>query len=283
MSKVFILCLGSPKTGTTSLYDALGKLPSVDFGLIKEYHVLDALYIKECGFFRGRATWDKDESKKNLRSQMQSNLDVYFDYFVDLLYSSQKIDITGDFTPTHLLLSKSILQQIEARFSSKGVKVKLLFLMRDPLEQYWSGIRMNRRNAANGSLFSRLKILLIPEIVHLCFNLFNSYYRMQHRYEISLKNLAHFNSHDILVLNQEQLSGRELTAKLESFLEMSLKDFSLGRKNVTQRTIKSLPAWFQRLFVLTRWETYSYCLGSYPQFYKLWPSSRFYGLTPADC
>lgn len=50
MNKAFILCLGSPKTGTTSLYNALGELPSVDFGLIKEYHVLDALYVKECRF-----------------------------------------------------------------------------------------------------------------------------------------------------------------------------------------------------------------------------------------
>ena len=51
MEKIFILCLGSPKTGTTSLYNALGELPIVDFGLIKEYHVLDALYVKECRFF----------------------------------------------------------------------------------------------------------------------------------------------------------------------------------------------------------------------------------------
>ena len=282
MDKIFILCLGSPKTGTTSLYNALGEIPGVDFGLIKEYHVLDALYVKECRFFWGRHTWDKCEAKRKLRFKMQSDLDIYFEYFAGLLYSRQAIGITGDFTPTHLLLTKSVIEEVVARFSLKGVKVKLLFLMRDPLEQYWSGIRMNRRNAVNGSLFSRLKLLLIPEIVHMCINLFNPYYRMQHRYEIPLKNLAYFNSKDILVLNQEQLSRPDLNKKLADFLEISMEDFLLGKKNVTQRTLKSLPDWFQRLFVLTRWKTYSYCLSSYPEIYKLWFSSRFHGLHPKN-
>lgn len=134
---------------------------------------------------------------------------------------------------------------------------------------------MNRRNAKNGSLFSRLKFYLIPEIVHLLINLYNPYYRMQHRYEIPLKGLTAFQLRDVLILNQEQLSAPDLTIKLEDFLEMDLTGFALTRENVTRRSMKSLPGWFQRLFVSTRLETYQFCLDRYPHLRSLWASSKF--------
>lgn len=51
MKKTFLLGVGAQKSGTTWLYKYLSDNSNVSFGPLKEYHIWDGIYIKECANF----------------------------------------------------------------------------------------------------------------------------------------------------------------------------------------------------------------------------------------
>ena len=65
----------------------------------------------------------------------------YFKYFRDLLILND-IHCAGDITPAYAGLSAKVLSQIKFNFEALGLKVKVCFLMRDPVDRVWSSARM---------------------------------------------------------------------------------------------------------------------------------------------
>ena len=52
--KTFLIGLGAQKAGTSWLWDYIDAASGTDMGPVKEYHVLDALFLPECREFRRR-------------------------------------------------------------------------------------------------------------------------------------------------------------------------------------------------------------------------------------
>ncbi len=151
---VFLLGVGAQKAGTSWLYQQLHSRRDADFGCLKEYHVHDARTVPELARFRNiriqpnqPKTWIQPRSW--LRQWFIHNPERYTDYFAWLLtrpnLRGAQIHLTGDITPSYALLSAETLQEIKTSFEQRGIPVKPVFLMRDPIERIISSQRMKLR------------------------------------------------------------------------------------------------------------------------------------------
>ena len=151
---VFLLGVGAQKAGTSWLHHQLNSRPDTDFGCLKEYHVHDARTIAELKRFRQLRckplqprTWIQPRSW--LRQWFIHHPRHYTEYFNWLLKRPRlrgaQIRLTGDITPSYALLSAGTLKEIKTNFQERGIPVKPVFLMRDPIERLISSQRMKLR------------------------------------------------------------------------------------------------------------------------------------------
>ena len=110
--KTFLLGMGAQKTGTGWLYNYLKDNKKTDFGVMKEYHIFDAMELNEFKVFKNshvksgvKTLKTKDlllnsSSDKNnlLRIAMMADYQFYFSCFTGLL-SQKDCFLTGDITP----------------------------------------------------------------------------------------------------------------------------------------------------------------------------------------
>ena len=161
--KTFILGLGASKSGTTWIQTYLHGSPGADMGRLGEYQVWDALCLPANSRYRvarpGR--WSRVEAAiarslglpikaQHLRYALQQNPDLYFDYFEQRL-NQPGIGVTGDISPGYSGLPVDVLQKIDTTFAARGITVKPVFVMRDPIERAWSAVKMRRRKGRLGA------------------------------------------------------------------------------------------------------------------------------------
>lgn len=155
-TKTFLLGVGCQKGGTTWLHDHLRGSSQVDLGMAKEYHVFDALdldfaapYAKKARARARRALNGKGDPGKAAealrRLEFQLDPESYFDYFQFLLARDPGVRLTADITPSYAGLSAERFGFIREGFLRRGLRVRVIFLMRDPVERIWSAVRMNYR------------------------------------------------------------------------------------------------------------------------------------------
>lgn len=174
--KIFLLGVGCQKGGTTWLHDYLNKHPNVDMGFAKEYHFFDTLYIKDSQFFNQWKQQLKKIIQNNFDSALYTNIvqkvnfcedqNLYYDYFEKLLMNSS-IRVTGDITPSYAALKAPAFKVINNNFKNRGIKVKVIFLMRDPVHRIWSAYNMNmvKQNAVGNFSISFSDFILKKGVV----------------------------------------------------------------------------------------------------------------------
>lgn len=141
----FILGVGAQKAGTTWLHSALNDRDDVDMGFRKEYHIWDAKFHSELfGKFVASPPRKGERADRALRRAMQVYPKAYERYFRGLI--TKKIRATGDITPTYNALGAEQYGEIRARLEAARFDVKVVFLMRDPVDRVWSALRMMRRD-----------------------------------------------------------------------------------------------------------------------------------------
>jgi len=151
---VFLLGVGAQKAGTSWLHQQLNIRRDTDFGCLKEYHVHDARTIEALSRFRQLnieprhpRTWFQPRTW--LRQWFIHHPERYTDYFAWLLtrphLRGTQIRLTGDITPSYALLDVDTLREIKTSFAKRGIPVKPVFLMRDPIERIISSQRMKLR------------------------------------------------------------------------------------------------------------------------------------------
>lgn len=153
---VFLLGVGAPKAGTTFLYKALTASGRVRLSTPKEMHVLDAHFVPEhCGQFHARrkkALLDLMDDGQRVASRslvdpmrhvlMVHDLDFYLAYFRGL---AQGVDCTGEITPSYTFLQEDHFRAARDLLAD-AFDVRVVFLMRDPLDRIFSAMRMEDRN-----------------------------------------------------------------------------------------------------------------------------------------
>lgn len=153
--KTFLLGVGAQKAGTTWLHDYLSHSPQADLGFTKEYHVFDSLTLPGSTKFRKLITRQAIKDLEDphsigtprpsvTRAAFLYDQEIYFDYFAGLL-KRDGIRLTGDITPSYSGLSEETLLRIRDGFAARGIAVKPVFLMRDPVDRLQSMVRMGFR------------------------------------------------------------------------------------------------------------------------------------------
>jgi Sulfotransferase family len=145
------LVIGAQRAGTTWLHQVLRRHPSLWLPPVKELHYFDKLSHQH--------TWDDDKRWRRALMSGRHSLDPWHlkyllgkrsdDWYVSLfLKAQQKGLIAGEVTPAYATLDREVF----CRIHSMNSKIKLTFIMRDPLDRAWSAVSNARKKGLlNGS------------------------------------------------------------------------------------------------------------------------------------
>lgn len=154
--KTFVLGIGAQKAGTTWLHSYLAQRPAIFLSPLKEMHYLDAKYLperregieryfkrKERTLFR-QQIWPSARRRERLehiraRLRMADSNAAYFEYFEK--YVPAQCSHFGEITPGYSVLPQAAFEDLGRRFEN----LKLVFLMRDPVDRFFSHLRMEWR------------------------------------------------------------------------------------------------------------------------------------------
>ncbi len=160
--KTFILGVGAQRAGTTWLSYYLRKRPDVFISPIKELHFFDQKFRPDlCGNFSEQfarqlnelvdpnnmteADLKKPRVKRLLdRLEMDQDDRAYLRYFSERLSGIEKA--LGEITPSYCLIGEKGFSFVKSLLESEGLKVKIVFLMRDPVERYYSALCKKERD-----------------------------------------------------------------------------------------------------------------------------------------
>lgn len=281
MDKVFVLGVGCQKGGTTWLHRYLNRHPEVNLGFRKEYHVFDALTIshfrkvlekheRKLSRFR-RKKWKKKGNKKfarklknlELQASFYDSVENYFLYFEDLAKSKTSIRVVGDITPSYAGLSIDVLKEIRKNLLARGFQIRVVFLMRDPVERIISSVRMNRRNSVKAnrriSQSEELDILLAykkPDV------------EMRTRYETTIENLRAVFAEDELIFELfenlfEESAMRTITSRLGIVYQEPHFDLYFNKSKtdeiISEDTRRTVAQYYK--------DTYNYVDEKFPEFH----------------
>lgn len=229
--KIFVLGVGAQKAGTTWLYSQLKRNPNVNLGFLKEYHVFDAIFLKESSHYIDSPIGELEKSMRtslvgNRKTADQARLisfladtNNYFDYFDYLHCKNPNVELVGDITPAYSMLGEKHFSHIKQGLEARGFEVKVVFLMRDPIERIWSMVRMKyRKQKERGNPISKSVEDSLKE----------AYCRPQGelrtRYELTMNRLENvFDKSQIFYGFYEALFTEETYFALGNFLNIDLQ------------------------------------------------------------
>ena len=160
--KTFLLGVGCQKGGTTWLHRYLDSHPQCNLGFQKEYHFFDSLYLEACsGIYRNRQAslaallqekqngTSLDAEKLDAKILRKQRLVSFYDdptryaaYFDEIYAEDENTRLVGDITPSYSALNRSHFTQVRNLLEARGFTVKVIFLMRDPIERIFSANHM---------------------------------------------------------------------------------------------------------------------------------------------
>lgn len=244
-SPTFVLGVGAQKAGTTWLYHYLRELEGADFGFTKEYHFHDCISLPCMQWYRDLLVQrvchelGSTDSLSSGISQLafMGNPQLYYAYFTSLFMAGARL--SGDITPAYALLAPEVLASCDASFARLGIRVMVVYVMRDPLMRLISSLRQYRlmRGMPPQSLEEEVALLSIgwdalPESV-----------RRRGAYDRTLAVLQQVFPPDRLHLElYEDMFSAEATAQLCHALKTPWRAPDLRRRwNSTGATLSHLP------------------------------------------
>jgi hypothetical protein len=164
-----VIGCGAQKSGTSWLFAYLAGLPEVTASRIKELHFFESWL--EPQRFPDFNPWFVRALQSHLAADGQQALDKpvvrdlldrvraidyppgYLEHFRRLGADTRPLFL--DITPSYALMSAESFRAIRTFLEAAGVHIKILFLMRDPVDRYFSALRMDERERnRQGETFS---------------------------------------------------------------------------------------------------------------------------------
>jgi hypothetical protein len=221
---IFLLGVGAQKAGTTWLHKYLRSHPEVDLGFMKEYHVFDQKYVLDTtpgskqrikNYLRSFLGSDS----RSIRNKFRRNHKHYFSYFRKLVDSPDQVFITGDITPSYAALPVKVLQYIKSSLEKNGFRVRVIFLMRDPVARCISANRMySSPRLLDSPGDAELEAELLAKKYH------QTRFQIRTRYDQTITNLEQVFTPDELYLGfYEELFSDKAIAEICSFLELPFR------------------------------------------------------------
>ena len=241
LNKTMFIGIGAQKTGTTWLADYLSSHEQVCFSPIKELHYFntkylnanfDKIFIKklhQCVLNIEEST-DKSRIKKAQlllkRLEMQANDKAYMQYFNDLINSEK---VFGEITPAYSMLDSNGFKAIR----DMHPKVKFIFMMRNPIDRYWSQLRY--KTIINDKSFQPLE--------NFEEKLDDEQFLQRTDYKRTIESLTKVvDKKDILYIFYEDLfskdKGEETVRKVTDFLEINYVEPNFGKSINVSKPMK---------------------------------------------
>lgn len=271
--KTFVLGVGTQKGGTTWLFHYLAQQPHANFGFEKEYHIWDAVHSDLCKDALVRLSWSQKLRSAltpyattqalvggTLSRYRMQHVDGYYEnYFRRILSTS--CTMTGDITPSYCLLDAAQLTLLREKILKTGAQIRLVFLMRDPLERCWSAVRMYRR----------LKHHADSDEAHLAQVYATAQFSGRTRYETICENIkAVFKPDEIYFGLYETAFERTEVERLSDFLGIPA-NFSFVKKQMNQSPKSQLISDALSSEVINHYrQTYDYCSKHFPETKGIW-------------
>lgn len=270
MQKTFLLGLGAPKCGTTWQYDYIARFATADMGFRKEYFIWNAVTLPAFSYFRVPEDLPLANPTDLVRREMQRDPEAYFSYFTNLL-ARPSVSITGDLTASYAGLAPDTLIQIRKGFEERGVRCKVIFMMRDPVERCQSMVRMYKQKT-----FPKGYIGLDLEQNEE--SLLLQYYNTPHchsltSYENTLANIhaAGFATEDTFIGFYETFFSERELYRFTQFLNLPLHLEQRDRKSNATRRLSSI-SYETRARIASRYaDTYRACQERFPNVTEIWP------------
>ena len=247
MRKTFLLGVGAQKAGTTWLYQYLRGHPDCAMGRIKEHAVLytalsdtrpstrfvakaDAL-ITLLERLKAQAEHRRPDAAVqaellDLMDNISSEFDLayYLMTFERLLAAAPTARLTGDITPEYSLLSGDELARFRQMIEAAGYDLKVVFLMRDPVERAYSALRMTDRNRLGAGL-----PVPVPAAERFDTQAIEPWVEGRTRYEVILENLdAAFDPGQVHLAFYETFFTEESLSRLLAFLGIAPHPANFG-------------------------------------------------------
>ena len=163
--KVFIVGIGAQKAATTWLHQYLSSQPRIFMSPLKELHFFDAIWCPHMAIGQGfherfieklkALTQNISADSKYIDEMTMANIHLLVDR-LDMIAGGQSAYANffvkrvapeqthfGEITPSYATLPLEGLQQIHAMHP----KIKIIFLMRDPVDRFFSAARMYHRKS----------------------------------------------------------------------------------------------------------------------------------------
>ena len=268
--KTFILGLGAPKSGSTWLYRYIDALPASNMGCRKEYrfwnsYFRDGSLKQRFNFYRlmkwkhGLPTPDRSQFVRLAMILRAGYYERYFDGLVD-----DTTWLTGDISPSYMLPDADQLREVRTRLEKVGFRIKVIFLMRDPVERCLSGARMRKRNRDKG-----FETLSDAAAVQAIFRTEGVAARTRYDRTIAAVEQV-FDPEDVFMSLYEELFTPAQVDRLSAFLGVPANhDMISQRFNQTQRDgeldpqiVTEIKAYFS--------DVYSVCHARFPASRDLW-------------
>lgn len=278
MPKTFILGVGAQRSGSTWLHSQLNKNASINMGFCKEYHVFDTLFApqlapKPSGFFRKIGQARARSVRKELRRlSFIRNPQTYFRFF-DRLYRRHDItEAVGDMTPSYSMLDARAFRFIRDGLTGRGFRVKVIFVMRDPVERIWSMVHQ----ASKIRRLERAGREPLPVSIE---SFTNPYAALRTTYDRTMKELEKvFPPEDIFYGFYENFFTAESYSGLGRFLGLKLAEPDFGTVRNAGLSKRPLDPAIAREAVEFYAPTYAFVLERFgPRVTSLWDGYGLHG------
>lgn len=174
--------IGAQKCGTTWLYEMLRQHPQIEFPSGKEIHFWDD--------FRSRG----------------------IDWYRNLFLGEEKLK--GEITPAYATLPSDVIAEVQREFP----ELRLIFIMRNPIERAWSAAKM---------MLARAEMSIDEASDQWFIDLFRSRGSLSRGdYETCLRTwLTHFHRDQILVLRYEKIQNDPINLLSDCCNFIGLKNY----------------------------------------------------------
>jgi len=237
----YVIGIGAQKSGTSWLADYLLGHPEVLVTPIKELHFFDSLYRPDlCAGFERKiiksfvdvahkmqvADVSKDTGRFNRfsklfdRVRMCGDIQRYRHYFEH--YASTQ-SVFCDITPEYALLDREGFEAVK----SLADDVRLIFLIRNPIERFWSAVRMRAKKHPEFDVFNEFESFLDKPHFYQCTDYCKT---LSTVYEV-------FPKERIFVQFYEHLFNPDIIAQLCSFC-----DIGFFAPDTKKRVLEGIPA-----------------------------------------
>lgn len=244
--KTLLICAGAAKCATSWLHRYLGNLPGVAVSPLKEVHFFDAKFPAHAlgdmeALATARLAWhlaQPGDKAANLRARpsFRASLDRVQMIYDDDAYFAHLARLCGpatrtvcDITPSYCAIGPEGFAFIRRFCAPQQARLRLLFVMRDPVDRLWSQLRhLQQMNAANDAATKWPEALAAPAIAA----------RADYRGIVTALD-ATFPAADILYLFYETLFAEENLHRLCTFAGVPYAPAETGR--VRNETAVKLP------------------------------------------